>query len=131
MHFKGVVTTNYDPGIVDARMRVRPGAAASGSRPGTINSAWTVGGPDKCSAMSSCQCCTHTGNITGPTCGAGNGRVPAVTAVTEANGLGKRDGQKVGALGVHARPNASTLESFLVTGSRGRLCGDPAPPDRL
>ena len=26
----GVVTTNYDPGIVDARMRVRPGASATG-----------------------------------------------------------------------------------------------------
>jgi tetratricopeptide (TPR) repeat protein len=28
--FRGVVTTNYDPGIVDARMRVRPGASATG-----------------------------------------------------------------------------------------------------
>ncbi len=28
--FKAVVTTNYDPGIVDARMRVRPGASATG-----------------------------------------------------------------------------------------------------
>jgi tetratricopeptide (TPR) repeat protein len=28
--FKAVVTTNYDPGIVNARMRVRPGAAATG-----------------------------------------------------------------------------------------------------
>ena len=28
--FRGVVTTNYDPGIVNARMRVRPGAAATG-----------------------------------------------------------------------------------------------------
>ena len=30
--FKAVVTTNYDPGIVDARMRVRPGASASERR---------------------------------------------------------------------------------------------------
>jgi len=28
--FKAVVTTNYDPGIVDARMRVRPSASATG-----------------------------------------------------------------------------------------------------
>ena len=28
--FRGVVTTNYDPGIVNARMRVRPGASATG-----------------------------------------------------------------------------------------------------
>jgi tetratricopeptide (TPR) repeat protein len=28
--FKAVVTTNYDPGIVDARLRVRPGASATG-----------------------------------------------------------------------------------------------------
>ena len=28
--FKAVVTTNYDAGIVDARMRVRPGASATG-----------------------------------------------------------------------------------------------------
>ena len=28
--FRGVVTTNYDPGIVDARMRVRPGVSATG-----------------------------------------------------------------------------------------------------
>jgi tetratricopeptide (TPR) repeat protein len=28
--FKAVVTTNYDPGVVDARMRVRPGASATG-----------------------------------------------------------------------------------------------------
>jgi tetratricopeptide (TPR) repeat protein len=28
--FKAVVTTNYDPGIVDARIRVRPGASATG-----------------------------------------------------------------------------------------------------
>ena len=28
--FKAVVTTNYDPGIVNARMRIRPGAAATG-----------------------------------------------------------------------------------------------------
>jgi hypothetical protein len=28
--FKAVVTTNYDPGIVDVRMRVRPGASATG-----------------------------------------------------------------------------------------------------
>ncbi len=28
--FKAVVTTNYDPGIVDARLRIRPGAAATG-----------------------------------------------------------------------------------------------------
>jgi tetratricopeptide (TPR) repeat protein len=28
--FRAVVTTNYDPGIVDARMRVRPGASATG-----------------------------------------------------------------------------------------------------
>jgi tetratricopeptide (TPR) repeat protein len=28
--FRGVVTTNYDPGIVDARMRVRPAASATG-----------------------------------------------------------------------------------------------------
>jgi tetratricopeptide (TPR) repeat protein len=28
--FKGVVTTNYDPGIVDARQRVRPGTSATG-----------------------------------------------------------------------------------------------------
>jgi tetratricopeptide (TPR) repeat protein len=28
--FKAVVTTNYDPGIVDARIRVRPGALATG-----------------------------------------------------------------------------------------------------
>ena len=28
--FRGVVTTNYDPGIVDARMRVRPRASATG-----------------------------------------------------------------------------------------------------
>ena len=28
--FKAVVTTNYDPGIVDARMRVRPAASATG-----------------------------------------------------------------------------------------------------
>jgi tetratricopeptide (TPR) repeat protein len=28
--FKAAVTTNYDPGIVNARMRVRPGAAATG-----------------------------------------------------------------------------------------------------
>jgi len=28
--FEAVVTTNYDPGIVDARMRVRPGASATG-----------------------------------------------------------------------------------------------------
>lgn len=28
--FKAVVTTNYDPGIVDARMRVRSGASATG-----------------------------------------------------------------------------------------------------
>ena len=28
--FRGVVTTNYDPGIVDARMRVRSGASATG-----------------------------------------------------------------------------------------------------
>src|SRR5215831_2634756 len=28
--FKAVVTTNYDPGIVDARMKVRPGASATG-----------------------------------------------------------------------------------------------------
>jgi tetratricopeptide (TPR) repeat protein len=28
--FQAVVTTNYDPGIVDARMRVRPGASATG-----------------------------------------------------------------------------------------------------
>jgi tetratricopeptide (TPR) repeat protein len=28
--FKAVVTTNYDPGIVDARMRVRPGASSTG-----------------------------------------------------------------------------------------------------
>jgi hypothetical protein len=28
--FKAVVTTNYDPGIVDARMRVRPGVSATG-----------------------------------------------------------------------------------------------------
>lgn len=28
--FKAVVTTNYDPGIVNARMRVRPGALATG-----------------------------------------------------------------------------------------------------
>lgn len=28
--FQAVVTTNYDPGIVDARMRVRPGAFATG-----------------------------------------------------------------------------------------------------
>jgi tetratricopeptide (TPR) repeat protein len=28
--FRGVVTTNYDPGIVDTRMRVRPGASATG-----------------------------------------------------------------------------------------------------
>jgi hypothetical protein len=28
--FKGIVTTNYDPGIVDARMRVRPRAIATG-----------------------------------------------------------------------------------------------------
>ena len=28
--FKAVVTTNYDPGIADARMRVRPGATATG-----------------------------------------------------------------------------------------------------
>src|SRR5580692_8460460 len=28
--FKAVVTTNYDPGIVDARMRVRPTASATG-----------------------------------------------------------------------------------------------------
>jgi hypothetical protein len=29
-NFKGVVTTNYDPGIVDARLRVRPGVTATG-----------------------------------------------------------------------------------------------------
>jgi SIR2-like domain len=28
--FRAVVTTNYDPGIVDARMRVRPGASGTG-----------------------------------------------------------------------------------------------------
>ena len=28
--FKAVITTNYDPGIVDARMNVRPGASATG-----------------------------------------------------------------------------------------------------
>src|SRR5579859_125981 len=28
--FKAVVTTNYDPGIVDARIRVRPGAVSTG-----------------------------------------------------------------------------------------------------
>jgi tetratricopeptide (TPR) repeat protein len=28
--FKGVATTNYDPGIVDARQRVRPGTSATG-----------------------------------------------------------------------------------------------------
>ena len=28
--FKAVVTTNYDPGVVDARMRVRPGVSATG-----------------------------------------------------------------------------------------------------
>ena len=28
--FKAVVTTNYDPGIVDARMRARPGVSATG-----------------------------------------------------------------------------------------------------
>ncbi len=28
--FKAVVTTNYDPGITDARIRVRPGAASTG-----------------------------------------------------------------------------------------------------
>jgi hypothetical protein len=28
--FKAVVTTNYDPGIVDARIRVRPGALSTG-----------------------------------------------------------------------------------------------------
>lgn len=28
--FRGVVTTNYDPGIVDARMRVRPAASSTG-----------------------------------------------------------------------------------------------------
>ena len=28
--FRGVVTTNYDPGIVNARMRVRPGVSATG-----------------------------------------------------------------------------------------------------
>ena len=28
--FKAVVTTNYDPGVVDARMKVRPGASATG-----------------------------------------------------------------------------------------------------
>src|SRR5689334_4276482 len=28
--FKAVVTTNYDPGIVNAQMRVRPGASATG-----------------------------------------------------------------------------------------------------
>jgi tetratricopeptide (TPR) repeat protein len=28
--FKAVVTTNYDPGILDARMRVRPGASGTG-----------------------------------------------------------------------------------------------------
>jgi hypothetical protein len=28
--FKAVVTTNYDPGIVDARMRVRPAASSTG-----------------------------------------------------------------------------------------------------
>ena len=28
--FKAVVTTNYDPGIVDVRMRVRPGASSTG-----------------------------------------------------------------------------------------------------
>lgn len=28
--FRAVVTTNYDPGVVDARMRVRPGASATG-----------------------------------------------------------------------------------------------------
>ncbi len=29
-NFRGVVTTNYDPGIVDARMRVRPAASSTG-----------------------------------------------------------------------------------------------------
>ena len=66
--FKAVVTTNYDPGIVDARMRVRPGASATGFM------TWEdelgldrVADRRMCSARLSCRCCSPTASTTGPT----------------------------------------------------------------
>lgn len=45
-NFRGVVTTNYDPGIVDARMRVRPAASSTGYcswRDETAMDGWRTG----------------------------------------------------------------------------------------
>jgi len=59
--FKAVITTNYDPGIVDARMRVRPSASARASRRGWMIWAWIGGVPEMFLAMPNFRCCTRMG----------------------------------------------------------------------
>ena len=56
------MTTNYDPGIVDARMRVRPGASATGFMTWQDElglDQWRTG--RTCSARRSCRCCIAHG----------------------------------------------------------------------
>ena len=65
--FKAVVTTNYDPGIVNARMRVRPDALATGFTTWEDELGLDRGGPGTCSARPSCRFCSRTASTTGPT----------------------------------------------------------------
>jgi hypothetical protein len=65
--FKGIVTTNYDRGIVDARMRVRPGASGTGfiTWDDALNlDRWRTG---KSSETQSYRCCSRTDSTTGLT----------------------------------------------------------------
>jgi len=65
--FKAVVTTNYDPGITDARIRVRPGASSTGFTPGRTSWAWISGAPATCSASPNSPSCSPTASTTAPT----------------------------------------------------------------
>ena len=65
--FRAAVTTNYDPGIVDARMRVRPAASATGFLTWQDElglDGWRTG---DVLARSSCRCCTRTASTTSRT----------------------------------------------------------------
>ena len=64
--FKAVVTTNYDPGIVDARIRVRPGALSTGFMTWEDElglDRWRTG---TCSVRRNCRCYSPMASTTAP-----------------------------------------------------------------
>ena len=120
--FKAVVTTNYDPGIVDARMRVRPTASATGFMTWEDElglDRWRTG--DVFGEAELPVLFAHGQHNRPGQRGAGHHRVPAGVCREAAAGAGPADGRAPGAGSGSASPTSGSPRSC------GRSPTGPAP----